>query len=225
MSMNIQAGKEARPEPSVHSRMRQRIVAISRTRASNRRMARDRYLRNLVRGGAVTSDDVDSAIDACGKALSEFTWLLEVDDGVLGRADHVFLLRHGRFPRSDDDFRLNGDHYRICRSLQYDWHYYDRELGQSPQAPEAQGTTSRGQPASSQATRTKPSAEASMALRRGSTSAFVGVLTIGVITVPILAIVIVQWFPQDIVTASLWMGGAWLALLVGALALTLPRRR
>jgi len=199
--------------------MRQRIEAISGTRASRRHMARDRYLRRLVRSGAITQADLNNAIDGCSNALSQFTWLIGVEDTVLGCADCVFLVNHGRFPMDDSDFRLNGSYYRICRSLQFDPHYYDRQLEQLPEALQAQ------RPATSQAIRMKPLAGAGTAVKRGNTWAFVGVLTIGFVTAPILAMIITRWFPQAIVTAGLSIGGAWLCLLMGALALTLPRRR
>jgi hypothetical protein len=232
-------------DTAIYGRMRQRIVAVGRTGASHRRTARDKYLHGLLRSGAITPNDLDSAIDGCSKALSELAWLTGVDDAVLARADCVFLLSHGRFPVDDGDFRLNGDYHRICRSLQFDPHYYDRQLEQLPQALEAQRMACRAggadirvrpsvpdapitAPSAFQGTaagRTKPSVDASMAVRRGNAWAFAGVLAIGLVTAPIFAMVIVQSFPQVTMTAGLSICGAWLALLAGALALTLPRRR
>jgi len=258
MSMKRQPRKEPRleagetailPEMLVHGRMRQRIVAISHTRASRRRMARDTYLRNLVHSGAITPGDLDGAIDACSKALTEFTWLTEVDDAVLGRADCVFLVRHGRFPVDNSDFRLNGNYCRICRCLQFDPHYYDPQLEQLPQVLEAQRTASpagdadlrvhtsaletvlvpssasQGQPAPPQAARTGSSADARMAIKRGNAWAFVGVLAVGLVTAPILVTIVMRSFSQGAVATGMSIGVAWLALLAGALALTLPRRQ
>ncbi|RPJ23130.1 MAG: hypothetical protein EHM35_17580, partial [Planctomycetaceae bacterium] len=228
-SWKMPAGKESRrevgamailPEMLAHGRMRQRIVAISRTQASRRRIARDNYLRSLVPSGAITSNDLDSAIDACGNALSEFTWLTKVDDAVLGRADRVFLVRNGRFPVDNSDFRLNGDYYRICRSLQFDPHYYDPQLEQLPQALEAQRTASQvGDPdlcirpstpeaaftslSTLDAAHTKPSATARVAVKRGNAWAFVGVLAIGLVTAPILVTILLRYFPQGTMTAAL----------------------
>ncbi len=250
-SRKIQADRESRretaeaairPEMLVHGRMRQRIVAISRTRASHKRIARDRYLRSLVYSGVITPNDLDSAIDACGKTLSEFTWLTGVDDAVLRQADRVFLVRYNRFPVDNSDFRLNGDYYRICRSLQFDPHYYDLQLEQLPQVLEARRTASRiedpgrcAQPNASeaaftplstpQATHKEPSATMRVAVKRGNIWAFVGVLAIGLATAPILAVAIMRYLPQGAMTAALSIGGAWLVVLTGALALTLPRRR
>ncbi len=207
------------PETSIHGRMRQRIVAISSTRASRRHVVRDRYLHRLVHSGVITQDGLNSAIDGCNNALSQFTWLIGIDDAVLGRADCVFLVNHGRFPVEDSDFRLNGAYYRICRSLQHDPHYYDPQLEQFPQALQAQ------QSITPHAIRMEPFAGAGTGARRGNAWAFVGVLAIGFVTVPILATILVRWFPQATVTAGLSIGGVWLCLLLGALALTLPRRR
>jgi len=214
------------PETAIYGRMRQRIVAIGRTRASHKRVARDKYLRGLVHSGAITPNDLDSAIDGCSGALSELAWLTKVDDVVLRRADCVFLVNRGRFPVDDGDFWLNGAYYKICRCLQYDWHYYDHELEQLPQAlEEAQRTASRRQPMTHQAACAKPSANASMAVKRGNAWAFVGVLVIGLTAATILGAIIVRYFPEIRPAAGVSIGGAWLVLLAAALALTRPRRR
>ena len=201
------------PEMSAHGRMRQRIVAISRTRASRRRMARDRYLRSLVHSGAITSNDLDSAIDACSKALSEFTWLIKVDDAVLGRADRVFLVRHGRFPVDDNDFRLNGDYYRICRSLQYDPHYYDRSWSSCRRPWRPRRTASQGRPATlSSDLRTEAVSRREHDRKAGEHLGFRRRLDIGLITAPILATDHRAVLPVEARTAEAWaMGGvlAW----------------
>lgn len=254
----MQPGRESRPkvgetatvpETAIYGRMRQRIVAIGRTKASRKRVARDKYLRSLVHSGAITPDDLSSAIDGCTEALSELTWLTGVDDVVLGQADCVFLLNHGRLPVDDGDFRLNGNYYRICRCLQYDPHYYDPQLAQLPQALGAQGTgiragdvdlcarpgapedavalpsVSQGRPATLQAARAKPSTGQRITVKRDKPWAFVGVLTVGLAAAPVLATMIVRSFPQVTMTTCLSIGGSWLALWIGALVLAWPRRR
>jgi len=94
-----------------------------------------------------------------------------------------------------------------------------------PSVPDAPITAPSAFQGTAQAGRAKPSVDASMAVRRGNAWAFAGVLAIGLVTAPIFAMVIVQKFPQVTMTAGLSICGAWLALLVGDLALTLPRRR
>lgn len=111
--------------------VRQRIVALDQMckgRLNAGQIARDRYLRRLVRSGTVTAEQVNKALEDCAKDPSRMRWMADVHPTVLGRADCVFLAEYGRFPSESGDFEINGPYHRICRSLGYDWHYYDEQL-------------------------------------------------------------------------------------------------
>lgn len=209
----------------IHGRMRRRIVAIGRARTSwivplrsRRNISKDKYLHALLQSGAITPDQLDTAVRSYDKAPSEFAWMSDVGDAVLDKADRVFLARHGRFPTEDADFRLNGNYHRICRSLQHDWYYYDHQL-------ERPHTDDKDEPSMRQ---TEPAGMLEevqgVPHSKGSLWAFGLVLAGGFVSAPILGVVIVKAFPGRAAGPAFLIGAAWLAVLVGGLALTLPRQ-
>jgi hypothetical protein len=209
----------------IYGRMRRRIVAVGQARTnwilplrSGRSISKDKYLRALLRSGAITPDELDTAIRGYNKAPSEFAWMSDVDNAVLDRADRVFLARHGRFPTEDADFRRNGTYHRICRSLQHDWYYYDHQLERPHRDDEDEPSMRQKEPAGMlEEVQGVPQS-------KGSLWAFGLVLAGGFVSAPILGAVIAKAFPGRAAGPAFFIGAVWLALLVGGLALTLPRR-
>jgi len=209
------------PETSAYGRMRKRIVAVKRANRKGGVLARernsfakDKALRVLLQNGAITQQQLKNAISAFAKAPSDFSWLATVDEALLEKADRVFFVSHGRYPDKNADFRLNGDYYRISRSLQYDPHYYDGQLD----------TISRVNQQDVPAPAGEPAAFTSEGLKKTGIWAFGAVLVLGFCSAPLLGILIVTFFPNRTLTAGLLLGSLWLAILVGALVRTLPRR-
>jgi len=206
---------------SVHGRMRKRIAVVGRVDRKEGVGARgkgnfvkDRSLRTLLQSGAITREQLENAISVFTKAPSDLMWLADIDDVVLGKAGRVFFVKYGRCSMEDADFRLNGDYHRICRSLQYDLHYYDGQLDELSRADrEDVHAPKRGR---TEVCGEKPA--------RSRIWAFGAVLVLGFCSAPLLAALIVTCFPGHSLTAGLLLSGLWLGILVGALVLTLPRR-
>ena len=172
----------------------------------------------LLQSGAITPDQLETAIRGYNKAPSEFAWMSGIDDAVLDKADRVFLAQYDRFPTEDTDFRLNGKYHRICRSLQHNWYYYDHQLERLHRDDEDKPSVRRAGPAEMlEEVRSVPES-------KGSLWAFGLVLAGGFVSAPILGAVIVKAFPGRVVGTGLLIGAVWLALFVGGLALTLPRQ-
>lgn len=208
-------------EANAYGRMRKRIVAVGR---ANRKggvlahgrdsFAKDKSLRVLLQSGAITQQQLKSAISGFTKAPSDFSWLANIDEALLEKADRVFFVSHGRCPDKNADFRLNGDYHRISRSLQYDPHYYDGQLDEISRV----GQEDVHAPAR------EPGEFTSEGLKKTGIWAFSVVLMLGFCSAPLLGMLIVTFFPNRTLTAGLLLGGLWLAILVGALVRTLPRR-
>ncbi len=210
---------------SVHGRMRQRIVAVGQAHTdrissylSRRGISRDKHLHALLQSGAITRAQLETAIRGYNKMPSEFAWMTDVDDAVLDRADRVFLAEYGRLPTQDDDFRVNGNYRKICRSLQHDLHYYDHQLEKLLVDDEDNLSTYRAEPAEIL------EEVQSVQERRGSVWSFGLVLAGGFVSATILGVVIIKAFLSPFVGAGLLVCAAWLALLAAGLALTLPRQ-
>lgn len=213
------------PQIGIHGRMRQRIVAVGRARTnrivplrSRRRISRDKCLHPLLQSGAITPDQLETAIRGYNKAPSEFAWMSDVDDAVLDRTDRVFYARYGRFPTEDTDFRLNGNYHRICRSLQHDWYYYDHQLERPHRDGEDEPSVRQTEPAE------MLEEVQGIPQSKGSLWAFGLVVAGGFVSAPILGVVIVKAFPGQAAGPAFLIGAVWLAFLVGGLALTLPRQ-
>ena len=209
----------------IHGRMRQRIVAVGRAHTdrissshSRRGISKDKYLHALLQSGAITPEQLETAIRGYNKTPSEFAWMSGIDDAVLDRADRVFLAEYGRLPTEDTDFRLNGNYHKICRSLQHDWHYYDHQLERLHRDDEGILSVHRAEPA-------KILEEVgSVQESKGSVWGFGLVLAGGFVSATILGAVIVKAFISQLVGTGFLVGAAWLALLTAGLALTLPRQ-
>lgn len=210
----------------MHGRMRRRIAAFGRAHTnrivplqSRKSISKDKYLRPLLKSGAITASQLETAIRGYNKTPSEFAWIGDVGDAVLDKADRAFFARYGRFPTEDSDFQLNGDYYRICRSLQHDWHYCDRQL------EKLHSSDDEDTPSVRQAEQAEVLQEVqSVPQSKGSLWASGLVLAGGLVSAPILRMVIVKAFPGRVAGAALLVGTVWLILLVAGLALTLPRR-
>lgn len=204
-------------ETSVQGRMRRRIAVVGRVDYRRRGVAprsdafaKDKLLRILLQSGAVNRETLDAAIDGFSKAPSDFSWLIDMDEAVLAKADLVFAAKYGRHPTEDADFRLNGDYHRICRSLEYDLQHYDSELHHSTDPDYTTGCMSVG------------INHAGPKKSRGW--AFGVVLVCGFASAPLLGMLIVTCFPDHTLSAGILLGSFWLVFLLGALIRTLPRR-
>ncbi|MCL5279361.1 MAG: hypothetical protein M1376_05605 [Planctomycetes bacterium] len=94
--------------------MRQRIVALEQLhegRLPVELVARERYLRPLVRNGTMTPEQLNEAVAGYRAAPASFAWLTEVHPEVLTKADEVFLAEYGTFPVKSADFQLNGTYH------------------------------------------------------------------------------------------------------------------
>lgn len=194
-----------------YGRMRRRIAVFSKRNRNSQdlavnscAMARDRYVRVLLRNRTVTHEQLDRAIGGFNQAPSDFSWLAEVDESVLDKADHVFAARYGKNPIENDDFSLSGDYHKICRSLEHDLHHYDDLLSANPTSVCTSTGADTGEP------------------RKPRAWAFGAVLVAGFCSAPLLGMLIVTWFPERTLAAGLVLGSLWLVVLVGALARTLP---
>lgn len=211
------AGSEA----DAHARMRQRIAVLGKgasgrgifTRRGNH-IVKDRLLRGLVKSGLITPDILEDAISGFLQAPSDFEWLIGVDDALLGRAGEAFFAKYGRHPVEDVDFRLNGDFYRICRSLQYDSHYYDSQLQESSSHSEASVAGADD----------VSHAVASQTPGQKQRWPFITVLILGFGSAPILAMAIATYLSGRNSMAGLLVSGFWLLILLGALVWTFPRK-
>jgi len=231
-------------DKNVYGRMRQRIVTVGRVdprrgvlTRGQAHFAKDKHLRALLRSGAVTQGQLESAIRGFIRAPSNFTWLTGIDEAVLVRADRVFAAKYGRAPVEDKDFVLSGDYYKICRSLQFDMHRYDSELEEPPEVdhPKGQvraeelGEIDRKERQRVETLAVRPRThETKQGVRqepqkRGIWS-FVAVLFVGFCSAPLLAMMIATYFYGPDLLVGLGIGSCWLLVLLGALALTFPRQ-
>ncbi len=207
-------------DSNVYGRMRQRIVAVGRVNRKGvrargtARFTRDKHLRAFLQSGAVTHEQLEAAISGFARAPSDFVWLAAIDGAVLGKADRVFLAKHGRAPVENADFRLNGDYHRICRSLQHNVHHYDGFLEES----------SRVEPPEVQVCATEPRQISQEKPKNDTVWPFVAVLVFGFCSAPLLAVMIVKYSSGQDLTVGLLAGSLWLLVLLGALVLTFPRQ-
>ena len=124
---------QSRPLLGINGRLRRHITKVGAAHANRisspkKMLTDDDYLRGLVHGSRVTQEQLEKAIDEYNRVPSNFAWMQKVEDSILDRADDVFLVKYGRDPTEDADFRLNGDYYKICKNLERNWHYYNAEL-------------------------------------------------------------------------------------------------
>jgi len=231
-------------DKNVYGRMRQRIVTIGRVdprrgvlTRGHAHFAKDKQLRALLRSGAVTQRQLETAISGITKAPSNFTWLTEVSEAVLEKADRVFAVKYGRAPVENEDFHLNGDYHKICRSLQFDVHRYDDRLDELSEvdSPEGQaqaeepGTIDRAGPPRTEPLEGRPQAsETRQGVRQEPQKRglwpFVAVLLVGFCSAPILAMMIATYFSGPDMLVGLGIAGCWLLVLLGALVMTFPRQ-
>ena len=204
-----------------HGRMRQRIVALGGVRSGARdpaRFTRDRYLRALVRSGQITSQHLRRAVRAYERMTPSFLWMSNVHQAVLERADCVFLAEYRRFPTEDADFQLNGTYHRICRGLEYDWHYYDDQL-ENLQHDESGNPRIR----SDESVRVQQK-HRNVEVKRGNVWAFGLVLVAGLAGGPILGVEIARSVSDNVGPTMSVFAILWILSFAGLLALMLPRR-
>ncbi len=206
----------------IHGRMRQHIVAVGGVRPDPHRgipVMKDPFLRVLVRQGLVTREQLGQAVQGCSRAPSRYGWIITYEQPLLDRADWAFLAEFGRFPTEDADFEMNGTYHRVCRGLEYDWHYYDKQLATLHWDKE-------GHPYVRPIDGTRAVEEVrEFEVKRGNGWAFALVLAAGLSGGPILAAAIARNVSQDALSAAVVFGVVWVLGFAGLLALTLPGRR
>ncbi len=84
-------------------------------------------LRELLDSGEITLRDVQAVIAEQRKNPSRFSWLADVDDRILDKADDAFWARFGHNPTKAE---WDVQYRKICRNLEKDWHFYDADLRQ-----------------------------------------------------------------------------------------------
>jgi hypothetical protein len=205
-----------------HGRMRQHIVAVGGIGPAPRReipLMKDPFLRVLVRRGFVSKAQLEQAVQGCSKAPSKYAWIIGYEQPMLDRADCAFLVEFGRFPTEDVDFEMNGTYHRVCRGLEYDWHYYDKQLAKLHWDEE-------GNPYVRPVDGTRAVEEVrEFEIKRGSGWAFLLVLTVGLIGGPFLAATLARNVSQDALSATIVFGIIWVLCFAGLLAVTLPLRQ
>lgn len=231
-------------DKNVFGRMRQRIVTVGRVdpkrgvlTRGRAAIARDRLLRALLRSGSVTHGQLEAAISGVARMPSNFTWLTVIDLAVLEKADRVFFAKYGRAPVNDQDFLINGDYHKICRSLQFDMQRYDSQLEEVPGVDRPVGQAQVEEPRTSdrdrqrQIEKSEVRSHANDPVRPGRQEPktrgiwpFVAVLVLGFGSAPVMAIAIATYFSGQNLLVGLAIGTFWLLALLGALVLTLPRR-
>ncbi len=204
-----------------HGSMRQHIVALEQRhegRLSAERIARERYLRRLVRDGTVTPEQLDEAIAGYRAAPASSAWLTEVNPEVLARADDVFLAEYGTFPKKSADFLLNGTYHSICRGLQYDWHYYDELLKRLERDNE-------GRPYVRLEGGTTAVKETRTTYRQaGNRWAFAAALVAGLVGGPLLAAALLRHVSGEAASGLSVFVVLWVLALAGLLTVTRPRQ-
>ncbi len=204
-----------------HGRMRQHIVSIGGVRPNSRSLVsipKDRFLRSLVHDGILTTGQLQDAIKVYSRTPSGYLWLTGVEQDLLDLADRIFLAEYGRFPTEDADFLLNGGYHRICRGLEYDRHYYDKQLQKLYW--DENGNPYVHADGSIKAVEEVRSAK----VKRGNGLLFGLALIAGVLGGPVLAALIARNVSHDLVPSVSVFAVVWILLLTGLLARTLPRR-
>ncbi len=204
-----------------HGRMRQRIVALGvspKARRDSHFIMGDKYLRALLRSGTVTEEQLQQAVQRLSTVPSTLVWMADADQAVLDRADYVFLAEYGRLPAENDDFQLNGPYHRICRSLEYNWHYYDPQL--STLHRDKDGNLF-ARPADGVAVVEEPQ---DIETNRGSAWASAIAVALGLLGGPALALLIIRTVSAGFTSALSVFGIVWVVSLGGLLMLTWPRR-
>jgi hypothetical protein len=144
--------------------------------------------------------------------------MANVHQAVLERADCVFLAEYRRFPTEDADFQLNGTYHKICRGLEYNWHYYDDKL-EELQRDESGNPRIR----SDESVRVQQK-HRNVEIRRGNAWAFGLVLVAGLAGGPILAAAIARGVSHSLGPMISVFAALWVLSFAGLGALTLPRR-
>ena len=172
-----------------------------------------------MRSGAVTAEQVHKALEECAKDPFERA----VDGGratrrILGRADCVFLAEYGRFPSESGDFEINGPYHRICRSLGYDWHYYDEQLARLH-------WDGAGRPYAKPEVSVRVEQDVrDCEIRKGNGWAFGLVLAVGLIGGPAAAVAALRNVPAEAASVVWVLGVVWVLCLAALLVSTQPRR-
>jgi hypothetical protein len=201
--------------------VRQRIVALDRLSKGRRtpaHLARDRYLRQFIRRAVITPEQLQDALASLRTEPSRFTWLTQADQARLAKADCIFLAEYGRFPTRDLDFQLNGEYYKICRSLAYDWRYYDKLLEQLHWDKGGQAYVRPGE------TVTVLKRTDTVERKRGSAWAFGFVLLAGLVGGPLATIAVFRHVSGELTSAISVFIILWLLTWAGLLGVTRPRR-
>jgi hypothetical protein len=204
-----------------HGFVRRHIVALERLHAGRlpaERIAREPYVRRLVRRGAVTPEQLNEAVAGCRAAPAGFAWITEVSPEVLAKADDVFLAEYGAFPVKNEDFQLNGTYHSICRGLQYNWHYYDGLLKRLQRDKDGHPYVRlEGDVTAVRETRTDER-------RVGSRWAFAVVLIAGLAGGPLAGAVISRRLSGEAASGLSVFVILWVLAVAGLLAVTRPRQ-
>jgi hypothetical protein len=180
---------------------------------------KDPFLRQLVRRGFITKGQLEQAVQGCSRTPSKYGWIIACEQPMLDRADCAFLAEFGRFPTEDADFEMNGTYHRVCRGLEYDWHYYDKQLANLRWDEE-------GRPYVRPLDETRAIEEVrEFEVKRGNGWVFALVLAAGLVGGPVIAAGIVRNVSQDALSAAIVFGIVWVLCFAGLLTAALPRRK
>ncbi len=208
----------------IHGRLRRRVTTAGGGRGNRvtefqgrRAVNKDKYLHVELRDGTLSEGEIRSAVEAFNKDPYTYSWLREVSEQALDRADGVFFVRYGRHPTMDTDFKLNGHYHRICKSLQYDAHHHDAELSRLRWDRD-------GNPYVTDADRAGVLRDVErVAVRRGSTAWSVAFVALALLGAAAMVVHIVYQIPA---APSVLMGLCcivWILLCLTGLVIVLPR--
>jgi hypothetical protein len=208
----------------VHGRARRHIVAIGGLFAerfnssdSDMLVSQDRFLALLLRNAKITEEQLQRAIDSYRRHPQDYAWILRFRHTTLDTADHVFFVRHGRFPTEDNDFLANGDYFQICRTLQCDPACFDEEL--KTLAWDVQGNP--------RLVETLPKVLAAVqqvTSPKGSPTAFALILFLSLASAIALPLLIANAPMSNLLPVVLAVGMCWVILLACGLIAAWPRQ-
>jgi hypothetical protein len=209
------------PEEGIYGRVRQEIALTAGASCVSsdwlqirKTLQKDRFVRGLLQSGRLGEAYLDAAVTSHIEVPSRFVWLAEIEASIINRAEKVFRVQSSRGAEHDVDFELNGAFHRICRSLQYDWHYYDAILEQllcdDTERPDAVPATVQRR-------------FRYVERQFGSIWGFALVVVAGLVTGPLLAREALKYHSERMDAVCLLLVAAWALPLLGFTLLTLPR--
>jgi hypothetical protein len=180
-------------------------------------VSQDRFLALLLRNGAITAEQLRTAIDSYRRHPQDYAWMLRLRHATLDKADHVFFVRYGRFPTEDNDFPINSNYYQICRALQYDPDCFDEELKKLIWDVEGNPRVVEAPPKVLEAVERVTS-------KKGNAPGFILILVLGLASAIALPMLIANAPTPDLVPAVVAVGFCWMMLLICGLIATRPRQ-